>query len=917
MKITSPVFQAYLECPTKCFLRAHGGEGTGNEYADWVRTENQSYRRRETECLANGITSDECIRGLINATALKAAKCKMALNVVASTDNQESEIHAVETVPSGGRGKAALFIPVRFIFRNKLTTNDKLLLAFDAFVLSATLGRPVGLGKIIHGDDHSTLKVKTASMRSRVGKAIAKITTLLAVDKAPDLMLNRHCGECEYQTRCKQKAAEKDDLSLLSGMPEKEREKLNGKGIFTVKQLSYTFRPRHRPKRLRGKKEKYHYSLKALAIREKKIHIVGTPVPKFGGTPVYLDVEGLPDQDFYYLIGVRAGEGDSAVQHSLWADSTECEKNIWESFLNIMDGIAHPVLIHYGSYETIFLKRMGERYGKPPAGSDVSGAIETPVNILSIMYAQVYFPTYGNGLKEVAKSLGYRWSEAEPSGAKTVMWRLHWEQSADQVLKQKIICYNAEDCQALECVTKALVQVCTPMEADSTMLCALPAAHVDSMPRETMWPQFASPISALEDVNRAARWDYQRNRIYLKADRQILAKVRHKVIGKSESTRVNKWVEYLGCANCPQCGHRCIQTKRAQRVLYDLKFTQSGLKRWVVRYEYPVYWCRKCRQTFGAPSAFLAGSKYGRDLTVYVAYCAVDLCMPLRTICQSVNKLFGFRLTECSVVHFKVRCASMFTRTRDAILRQMISGPLILADETQICIKGKRTYVWVFTSLHAVVYLHNETREGEMLHHVLSGFKGILVSDFYTAYDSIDCVQQKCLLHLTRDLNDELLAQPYDEELRCLVKEFADLLRPMIETIDRHGLKKYFLKRHRVFVDRFYRKLGKSKVTSEAAKKCMVRLEKNREKLFVFLEHDGVPWNNNSAEHAIKAFARLRRVIEGLSTASGIESYLILLSVCQTCKYRGVDFLDFVRSGAVDIDTFAEARRKKKHNTMC
>jgi len=33
-----------------------------------------------------------------------------------------------------------------------------------------------------------------------------------------------------------------------------------------------------------------------------------------------------------------------------------------------------------------------------------------------------------------------------------------------------------------------------------------------------------------------------------------------------------------------------------------------------------------------------------------------------------------------------------------------------------------------------------------------------------------------------------------------------------------------------------------------------------------FLSHDGVPWNNNNAEHAIKAFARLRRAIEGLST---------------------------------------------------
>src|SRR5262245_46946376 len=43
-----------------------------------------------------------------------------------------------------------------------------------------------------------------------------------------------------------------------------------------------------------------------------------------------------------------------------------------------------------------------------------------------------------------------------------------------------------------------------------------------------------------------------------------------------------------------------------------------------------------------------------------------------------------------------------------------------------------------------------------------------------------------------------------------------------------------------------------------------------------------------------------------------IEEYLILLSVCQTCKYIGVDFLDFLRSGEKDIHAFAESRRRRR-----
>jgi predicted RecB family nuclease len=127
---------------------------------------------------------------------------------------------------------------------------------------------------------------------------------------------NQKIAQFRFQSRCRLKAVEKDDLSLLAGMGKEERQKFHSKGIFTVTQLSYTFRPRRRPKRMRDKHEKYHHSLKALAIREKKIHIVGKPELKIEGTPVYLDVEGLPDRGFYYLIGLQVGNGEFAVQQS-------------------------------------------------------------------------------------------------------------------------------------------------------------------------------------------------------------------------------------------------------------------------------------------------------------------------------------------------------------------------------------------------------------------------------------------------------------------------------------------------------------------------------------------------------------------------------------------------------------------------
>ncbi len=52
----------------------------------------------------------------------------------------------------------------------------------------------------------------------------------------------------------------------------------------------------------------------------------------------------------------------------------------------------------------------------------------------------------------------------------------------------------------------------------------------------------------------------------------------------------------------------------------------------------------------------------------------------------------------------------------------------------------------------------------------MKDFKGVLVSDFYSAYDSMDCPQQKCLIHLMRDLNDDMLKNPYNDDLRQIVQ---------------------------------------------------------------------------------------------------------------------------------------------------
>jgi Transposase IS66 family len=164
-------------------------------------------------------------------------------------------------------------------------------------------------------------------------------------------------------------------------------------------------------------------------------------------------------------------------------------------------------------------------------------------------------------------------------------------------------------------------------------------------------------------------------------------------------------------------------------------------------------------------------------------------------------------------------------------------------------------------------------------------------------------------------MNHDLLNNAFDAEFKSLVSEFGKLLRTIVGTIDKYGLKQRHLNKHAEEVERFFRMLDSRQLHSDLAQAYQQRLTKNREKLFTFLRHDSVPWNNNNAEHAIKHYAHYREVTDGQMTESGISDYLVLLSVYQTCKYKGVSFLKFLLSGERDVDKFIEAGGKKRRTT--
>jgi hypothetical protein len=106
--------------------------------------------------------------------------------------------------------------------------------------------------------------------------------------------------------------------------------------------------------------------------------------------------------------------------------------------------------------------------------------------------------------------------------------------------------------------------------------------------------------------------------------------------------------------------------------------------------------------------------------------------------------------------------ANTYEPTYRMILSQIATGPVVHADETKGVVFGGGHYVWVFANLTSVAYVYAESRDAEILNDILAGFQGVLVSDFYGAYDAVPCRQQKCLIQRRRRMHLAFPLCPHD-----------------------------------------------------------------------------------------------------------------------------------------------------------
>ncbi len=422
----------------------------------------------------------------------------------------------------------------------------------------------------------------------------------------------------------------------------------------------------------------------------------------------------------------------------------------------------------------------------------------------------------------------------------------------------------------------------------------------------------------------SAHVEYQRNRLRLRTPDESVETSHGRVGGRKGHaayfrivpSKAGKVVSVRRRIKCPKMSHRAQNLEptgeKAEHTIIDLAFSKTGCRKTITQYVGHKVHCSRCKRDYQPPAIErFRGRLFGHCFRAWAVYQRVALRLPYSAIVGVIDNLFAERVSAAGIVKFMWQIAEEYAATEALSLKKILNSPFIHADETKISICGSQQYVWVLTDGIHVIFRLTETREATLFHELISGYEGVLISDFYGGYDAATCRQQKCWPHLIRDLNEDLWKHPFHVEFERFVVALRELIVPIFDDVDRFGLKKRNLHKHIKRVDRFYKlNIEGKQIDSELVQKYQKRFQRYREELFTFLSHDGIPWNNNTAERAIRHMA-IQRKISGSFYKQGAEQYLRLLGIAQSCRFQDKSFLRFLLSGEKDIDKYKERKRPR------
>ncbi len=353
---------------------------------------------------------------------------------------------------------------------------------------------------------------------------------------------------------------------------------------------------------------------------------------------------------------------------------------------------------------------------------------------------------------------------------------------------------------------------------------------------------------------------------------------------------------------CPECGGTlCLCQETRTRYTEDIP---ENIQPVVTEHTIHRDWCPRCKKKVEpVMSAALPGATLGNRVLVLSAWLHYALGNTLSQIVEVFNFHLSFKVTPGGLLQMWRRLAQILDAWYEAIQQEALNSAVLNADETGWRVNGKTHWLWCFATDELSWFMIDRSRGSPaLLQFFTQEFAGTLVSDFWGAYNAVECaLRQKCLVHLLRDLEHvERYKSPgphwpsFAKKLRRLIADAIRLWRRRVEFAP-----ETYASRRTCLTQRLQEMIATSWEDPQA-RRLIKRLRRHHDELFTFLDQPGVPFDNNLAERAIRPAVILRKNSYGNRSAQGANMQAVLMSVFFTLKKRGHNPVKMVHDAITD-----------------
>jgi transposase len=371
------------------------------------------------------------------------------------------------------------------------------------------------------------------------------------------------------------------------------------------------------------------------------------------------------------------------------------------------------------------------------------------------------------------------------------------------------------------------------------------------------------------------------------------AKPGHPGARRQAPPQITRREEHPPLRSCPGCGSPLGEpAERRLRLIEDIPDTEPE----VTEHSIPRHWCAACRK-FVEPAVAdaMLGATFGHRLVTLSAWLHYGLGVTISQVTSVLGRHLHFRLSEGGLSDAWRRLAGVLVAWYDQIGQEVKGSGVLHADETGWRVNGQTEWLWCFTTRNATFYMINRSRGSPALSKFFTEtFDGVLVSDFWSAYNSVVCAaRQACLPHLFREL-DKVSETDQSHLWRAFSRKLKRLLRDAVRLSGRDGLTQEQYASRRGRIHKRLDGLMMAPWRNANAERLLGRLERYRDALFTFLDHPEVPSDNNHAEREIRPAVIMRKNSLCNRSEQGANVQAIMMSVYRTLKLRGLDPLDTI-----------------------